>query len=222
MRYRTELMDSILTSETARRFIDFIAPVYGNGYVALWMFQAIGLSLDELTQAASGLGSQTVPQTADWSIPDWEAEYGISADPSLTDEQRRANIIMRMNFVAPANPARLEQIASAASGVPCEIIENVGKNTFAVVMRAPGGNVSNMKSVLDTAKPAHLIYVSYVSLLREAESGVNISIGGSYHKKYPDVELALLAREAEANARTTVTFTRCKHYGEIEVENEHS
>lgn len=190
--------------------------------MALWMFQAIGLSLDELTQAASGLGSQTVPQTADWSIPDWEAEYGISADPSLTDEQRRANIIMRMNFVAPANPARLEQIASAASGVPCEIIENVGKNTFAVVMRAPGGNVSNMKSVLDTAKPAHLIYVSYVSLLREAESGVNISIGGSYHKKYPDVELALWAREAEANARTTVTFTRCKHYGEIEVENEHS
>ena len=31
MRYRTELMDSILTSENARRFIDFIAPVYGNG-----------------------------------------------------------------------------------------------------------------------------------------------------------------------------------------------
>ena len=55
MRYRTELMDSILTSENARRFIDFIAPVYGNGYVALWMFQAIGLSLDELTQAASAL-----------------------------------------------------------------------------------------------------------------------------------------------------------------------
>ena len=114
MRYRTELMDSILTSETARRFIDFIAPVYGNGYVALWMFQAIGLSLDELTQAASGLGSQTVPQTADWSIPDWEAEYGISADPSLTDEQRRANIIMRMNFVAPANPCRVKLLKTSA------------------------------------------------------------------------------------------------------------
>ncbi|MGO5028977.1 putative phage tail protein [Candidatus Agathobaculum pullicola] len=189
MRYRTELMDSILTSENARRFIDFIAPVYGNGYVALWMFQAIGLSLDELTQAASGLGSQTVPQTADWSIPDWEFEYGISPDPSLTDEQRRANIIMRMNFVAPANPARLEQIASASSGVPCNIVENISKNTFAILMRELGGDISNMKEVLDSAKPAHLIYVTRVALLRETESSVYMGVAGSYHKKYQTIEV---------------------------------
>lgn len=189
MRYRTELMDSILTSENARRFIDFIAPVYGNGYVALWMFQAIGLSLDELTQAASGLGSQTVPQTSDWSIPDWEFEYGISPDPSLTDEQRRANIIMRMNFVAPANPARLEQIASASSGVPCNIVENISKNTFAILMRELGGDISNMKEVLDSAKPAHLIYVTRVALLRETESSVYMGVAGSYHKKYQTIEV---------------------------------
>lgn len=218
MRYRTELMDSILTSENARRFIDFIAPVYGNGYVALWMFQAIGLSLDELTQAASGLGSQTVPQTADWSIPDWEFEYGISPDPSLTDEQRRANIIMRMNFVAPANPARLEQIASSASGVPCDIIENISKNTFAILMRDYGGNVEYMKSVVDTAKPAHLIYIVYLSLLREAEASIYAGLAASYHKKYPNFEIDLWNREAESGVYADVTFTRCKHYGEIEVD----
>lgn len=217
MRYRTELMELILTSETAQRLIDFIAPIYGYGYVALWMFQAVGLSLDEITGIAEGLGNQTVPQTADWSIPDWEAEYGISPDPSLTDDQRRTNIIMRMNFVAPANPARLEQIASAASGVPCEIIENIGKNTFAVAMREYGGNIPNMKTTLDTAKPAHLIYIVYVSLQREAESHVHIGMAGSYHKSYPNIELSLWEREAETGVYADVTFTRCTHYGGFEV-----
>lgn len=245
MKYRTELMDEILTSPTAQRYIDFIAPVYGNGYVALWMFQTIGLALDDLTQFADGLGDQMAPQTADWSIPDWEAEYGILPDSSLTIEQRRANILMRMRFVAPANPYRLAQYASAASGVPCEIVENIGKNTFAVVMRAYGGDIANMEAVLDTAKPAHLIYIYYVSMLREAESRIYSAVAGSYHKRYPNVELdlwnraaesritigaagtihrqypavelGLYARSAEAHVHSNVTFSRYKHYGEIEV-----
>lgn len=189
MRYCTELMDNILTSEAAQRFIDFIAPVYGKGYVALWMFQSIGLALDEITGFAEGLGNQTVPQTSDWSIPDWEEEYGISPDPSQTAEQRRSNIIMRMNFVSPANPARLEQIASASSGVPCNIVENISKNTFAILMRELGGDISNMKEVLDSAKPAHLIYVTRVALLRETESSVYMGVAGSYHKKYQTIEV---------------------------------
>ena len=217
MRYRTELMDSILTSETAQRFIDFIAPVYGNGYVALWMFQAIGLALDELTDFATGISDQAVPQTADWSIPDWEEEYGIPINATLTDEQRRANIIMRINFVAPANPARLEQIASAASGVPCEIIENVGKNTFSIVMREPGGDIASMDAAMNEAKPAHLIYTAYVSLLREAESKVLVATAGSYHKRYANIETSLWEREAEAGVYADVTYTRFKHYGQIEV-----
>ena len=191
MRYRTELKDSILSSEAARRFIDFIAPIYGNGYVALWMFQAIGLALDEVRDFADGLRQQALPSTATWSLPNWEAEYGISPDPSQTAEQRRANIMMRIKYVSPANPAKLAEYASAASGVPCDIIENISPNTFAVVMRAYGGDEARIRPVIDEAKPAHLIYVIYVALLREATNHIYAAAPGSWHKKYPNMEVSM-------------------------------
>ena len=53
--YRTELMDEILKSQTAQRIIDFVAPIYGNGYVALWMFQAIGKPLDAIASFVDSL-----------------------------------------------------------------------------------------------------------------------------------------------------------------------
>ena len=35
MRYRTDLMESILTSEEAQKIIDFVTPIYGEAYVFL-------------------------------------------------------------------------------------------------------------------------------------------------------------------------------------------
>lgn len=191
MRYRTELMDEILKSQTAQRIIDFVAPIYGNGYVALWIFQAIGKPLDAIASFVDSLRDQTIPQTATWSLPIWEQEYGVTPDPAWTDAQRQANLVSKMKYIPPVNPAKLAEYASAAAGVPCEVIENVAKNTFAVVLRANSDTIDRAKQAIDEAKPAHLIYIIYVALQRDTLANTYLALAETERKAYPTVEVNL-------------------------------
>ena len=51
-RYSTELMEQILTSPAAQDIVSQLAPIYGEGRVALWLFQVIGAELDTMGKAA--------------------------------------------------------------------------------------------------------------------------------------------------------------------------
>lgn len=157
MRHETELMRQILQSPSAQRMVDYISPIYGEDYLALWLFEIMGRALDDVEEIGESLWDQTVPQTATWALPYWEEEYGVTPDPSWTIEQRQANILARIQYTAPVNPAKLAVLAAAAAGVPCEIVENVAKNTFSVVLHGTTNTLGRVKAVLDEAKPAHLI-----------------------------------------------------------------
>ena len=43
MWYKTDLMEQILTSESAKQMIDYVSPIYGKSRIGLWLFQVIGL-----------------------------------------------------------------------------------------------------------------------------------------------------------------------------------
>ena len=42
MNHQTELMRSILKNQKAQEIIDYVSPIYGNSYVGLWIYEAIG------------------------------------------------------------------------------------------------------------------------------------------------------------------------------------
>ncbi len=151
-------MVEILKSPSAQRTIDFVAPIYGESYTALWLYEVIGRVLDNIVFSVGSLKEQTLPQTATWSLPYWEKEYGISTDFSWTVEYRRANILAKMKFVPPVNPAKLAEFASAAVGAPCEVVENVAKNTFRIEINGFPKSLERLRAVIDEAKPAHLIW----------------------------------------------------------------
>lgn len=151
-------MRRILNSPHAQRMIDFVAPIYGESETALWLFESIGQVLDNAAENIDSLFLQVIPQTANWSLPYWEEEYNITPDPSYDTEQRRNNIIAKIKYIAPVNPAKLEEFASAAMCVPCKVIENISKNTFRIIIHGWSGNFQRMKTLIDAAKPAHLIW----------------------------------------------------------------
>jgi len=166
-------MVEILKSPVAQRIIDFVAPIYGESYTALWLYEVIGRALDDVVSSAGSLKSQTVPQTTTWTLPYWEKEYGISPDPSWNLEQRRANIIARMKFVAPVNPTKLAEFASAAVGAPCEVVENVSKNAFRIQINGFPQSLERLWAVVDEAKPAHLIW-NLDTRATDMESGIHV------------------------------------------------
>ena len=107
MWYKTELMEQILTSESAKRMIDYVSPIYGKSRIGLWLFQIIGLELDDVKEICDDIYDQIFVSRATWSFPYWEKAYEITPLPEQKNEQRR-NQINKTRKKKDLIPARLE------------------------------------------------------------------------------------------------------------------
>ena len=177
MRQPTELMRTILTNEMAQEIIDWVPPVYGDSYVGLWIFQAIGTVLGEVRDICVALMSETSPATATLLLDQWEDQYGLLRDSSLTTEQRQARIIRNRLSRGPCNPVTLAMaVSNALGGIQVDIQENVAKNTFAVVLADVVEDVTPAVAVLNRMKPAHLIYEFRVAAQTATATRVGVGI----------------------------------------------
>lgn len=161
MKQPTEMMRHILKNETAQTIIDYVSPIYGESYVALWIYEAIGIVLSEVCRYAEKLRDETNPMTTELLMDYWENEYGLHRDSRLTMEQRRARLLRKIRDRAPCNPERLAEVLAVVLEVPVKITERVAKNTFRVNILNSVSDFNKLLhaiEVLDSRKPAHLIY----------------------------------------------------------------
>jgi Uncharacterized protein conserved in bacteria (DUF2313). len=174
MRYSTDQMKAILKSSEAKQIIDYVSPIYGEAYAALWLFQTIGIELDDLrswadvpdklvipqTEEVKSLVYQAFPQAANWSLPFWESLYQIAPNSKLTITQRQNNLLLKKLQRAPVNPYTMESVVEAASGVPTKVTERISPNTFKIQMIAlpTNVNVDKVNTAVNNIKPAHLSY----------------------------------------------------------------
>lgn len=159
MNYQTTLMQKILTNEKAQEIIDYVSQIYGDSYVGLWLFQAIGTVLGPAESLSEQLMYETSPATTTLLIDYWENAYGIQGDPTMTLEQRRARVVAAISSKGACNPARLaNEISAVLGGAPVEILENTGKNEFTVNIRQVVRSYAPAIAVIEKMKPAHLIY----------------------------------------------------------------
>lgn len=185
--YKTELMDKILKSPKAQEIIQQVSPIYGEAYTVLWLYQVIGEVLDTMTEWAESLELQVVPQTATWSLPYWEEQYKIVADPSWDDERRRQNIVNQMRNRTHINPKKLEEIVSLAAGEKAEVEELTGKNRFSVYIRGLVEDLDAIRAVINEVKPAHLTFDLRVSEQVKTSLGFNEKITASEQETYTSV-----------------------------------
>lgn len=185
MRNPTELMKTILTNETAQKIIDYVSPIYGNSYVGLWIFQAIGSVLDEVYKLSSELKHETNPMTATMLLDYWEDHYSIERGTGLTIEQRRNRILAKIKTKGSCNPAALAAAISAAlGGAPVEIIEHSGKNKFDVIVTEAVDSLNPAIAVIERMKPAHLIYDIRVEIRIIPTATVKSAVAMTYAEAY--------------------------------------
>lgn len=185
MRYQTEMMRAILTNKTAQKMIDYVSPIYGNSYVGLWLFQAIGTALGKVCDICEALMLETNPATANLLLDQWEDQYGLPRNSNLTVEQRRARILAKIQTRGPCNPSVLEAAVSAAlNGVPVEITERVAKNTFLVNVRECVDDLTPAVAVLERMKPAHLIYQIRVATQTISDAEIKAAIALTHSEQY--------------------------------------
>lgn len=177
MRNPTDLSIEILKSPTAQKIIDYVSPVYGDSYVGLWLFQAIGTVFDDVSVYAEKLRSEANPITSDLLLDIWEKHYALQTDSALTNDQRRTRLLAKLRSRGPCNPARLAAaVSSAIGGIEVRIIENVAPNTFRVEIQDPIESINPVVSVLEKMKPAHLVYEMQVAHEVVADADIKMAI----------------------------------------------
>lgn len=177
MRNPTEMMKQILTSPAAQKMIDYVSPVYGNSYVGLWIFQAIGAIFDPVVGYAETMRTEANPITSVLLLDMWEQHYDLPTNSSLTTEQRQARLAARIQSRGPCNPAKLASAVSAVIGdVPVRIHENVAQNTFLVEIFGEVSSIKKVTNLLDKTKPAHLIYWIRLQIETPADTMIAVSV----------------------------------------------
>lgn len=202
MRYQTDLMRSILTSETAQKMIDYVSPIYGKSYVGLWLFQAMGTVMDRVCEISEQLRYEANPATATLLLDMWEDHYKLARNPELTTEQRRNRLIANYQAKGACNPSKLAAaVSSALGGVPVEVTENVSKNKFLVTVLESVESLHPAILVIERMKPAHLIYDIYIDVrtvpTAVLKSAVAVTYGETYFVEATEPEIKSVFVEKE-------------------------
>lgn len=157
------LKGQIVTSESGRRMLGYVLPIYDFDRFVLTVFQINGMQVDDLQKWTRELRDQAFPQTATWGLRYFEQRMGLPVNESLPVEERRRRILTKMTTEWPVTPRRMQIIASEAAGSPAEIIQNVAAYTFRVLLDDISGesaslNLVRVQEAIEEAKPAHLAY----------------------------------------------------------------
>lgn len=145
------------TSPTALRMMSRISPIYDRAYVGKWIFQVMGLEMDEARLRFNELPAQAFPETATWGLMYWELRYGIEGTEGKDIELRRQEVLSRRGARAPLNPKKVEAILSALTGREVIVTEDVAPYTFSVEVM-DGDSAFDYAAVirrLKRLKPSH-------------------------------------------------------------------
>lgn len=168
------------TSPAAKRMLKTVSPIYDQAYVGKWIYQVMGMEIDEAWQFFEDLRLQAFPETATWGIVYWEQRYHIAPDNSLTLDERRQRVIIKRGKRKPMNPARVEQFTRAVSQRQTVVTERNEEYMFFVSI-LPGETQVDYHELIKTirnVKPSHLTPVVMF------ETEVKLSIQADSQEKY--------------------------------------
>lgn len=156
-------LENFPTCETAIRMLGTISKgFYDRSYVGKWIFQVMGMEMEDTTRLFEELRQQAFVDTATWGLDYWEQKYGIETNTSLSYERRRQQVKERRNMKLAMNPEYIRQIAEYLSGKDVEIIENIAPYTFRikVLIKTADSNFNEkrLRMKITDIKPSHLSY----------------------------------------------------------------
>lgn len=155
------------TSPSAQQMIGRVSPIYRNSYVGKWLFQVMGLEMDEARALVESLRDQCYLEKCTWGMRYWEERYGIEVDETKDLEGRRATVAAKRRKREALTPATLEALLESLTGRNVDILEDNSKCRFTVLIHDGETQVdcAALMKRLDAIKPSHLAYS--IKLLRK-------------------------------------------------------
>ena len=135
------------------------------------LFGAEQPELDRLEGILTELLAQFYIKTATYSLNQWDEDFGIVKDPELTQEQRRARVLAKLNMRMPATVKMLENLVRQTMGEEnVRIEEHPAEYAFTVYVQEDklSDFLGIARRAVQAARPAHLNYKFIERLIRDA------------------------------------------------------
>ena len=116
----------------------------------------------------------------------WETEYGIQHNTALTIEQRRANVLAKMNSGLSATKEMLENmVKQILDADDVKIVEYPAEYRFEVYVHTQffEENINIADEALSEARPAHLAYRFINALYRKYKCSSYVGLIGCVSKE---------------------------------------
>lgn len=164
-------IEAFPTSESALRMLSYVtANFYDNSYVGKWLYQIMGLEIDEARKIIEELPYQMFPETATWGLPYHELKWQLPIGENLSYEERRQLIYQKRDYKAPMTPYRMENYLKNVTKFDVHIADcnypgpfnyvPTHPNMFKVFVIGEGTlNTKSVKEAINRIKQAHTTYV---------------------------------------------------------------
>ena len=101
---------------------------------------------------------QFTVQTATWGLDNWEEIYGLNHDETLTIEERRERLFIKLRGIGTITLDVMNKLVnSVVPGKDAVVVENVAPNAFRIDLNIATA-IPEIREVVELYKPAHLIY----------------------------------------------------------------
>lgn len=148
-------------SKTAKRMLGRVSPIYDKSFIGKWLFEVMGLELDDVGMLVESLRKQCYLEQCTWAMRYWEERYGLPVDESKDLEVRRAAVIDKRGHRVSLTPATLEDILGSLTKRDVAVVENNGQYKFKIQIGEGEALVDYFAVIkkVNTVKPSHLSYL---------------------------------------------------------------
>ena len=141
--------------------LDYLPENYQNSPETVDLLQSIGQQTDTLYDRYLDFLNQLQVCTATWGLSFWEQIYGIPADVSKPEQERREILYSKMRAIGSVTPEMIRRIAAAFSEGETFLEENFSQYQFRLILErkiSSSDIQENLKQAVEQMKPAHLAW----------------------------------------------------------------
>lgn len=155
-------LEKFPSNETALKMLGTVSNgFYDDSYIGKWLFQVMGLEMEDARRIVEELPYQAFPETATWGLRYHEQKYNLPVRENLPYEERRKYIFQKRDTRTPMNPYRMEVILGSILGRKVHVDDESGSaNTFMVKVE-PGDNAADVSAAIQKLKAVKQSHVAF-------------------------------------------------------------